>query len=134
VTGLRSEKEKTVQQWWTEAKRHAFRTWPYLINSPTGIFLVTKAVKTPRYAHCFSKGTPGQFSQIRIMSESPPSSATSALAAAGTKWVAVQNDLRFELEDSAEKSPYTIFIERASTRMFLLTDSNLMSEATKLWR
>src|ERR1700730_1883143 len=64
VTALRSP--TVLQQWWSQAKRHAFRTWSYLINSPTGIFLVTKAVKISRYAHCFSKGTPGEVSQIRV--------------------------------------------------------------------
>src|SRR5271170_7698732 len=49
VNGLRST--TALQKWWSEAKRHAFRTWHYLINSPSGMFLVTKTIKTQRYAH-----------------------------------------------------------------------------------
>lgn len=134
VTTLRSP--AALQQWWAQAKRHAFRKWSYLINSPTGIFLVTKAIKTSRYAHCLSKGTPGEVSQIRVHgSKSMPTNSTDLkLPRSETRWVPIRNDLGFELEDSGEKNAYTIFIERESSRLFALTDPRLKAEAESLWR
>jgi len=134
VTGLRDP--AALEKWWSEAKRHAFRDWPYLINSPTGIFLVTKTVQTKRYAHCFSKGTPGQVSQIRIHGDVtvPAGTKKIVLPAATTQWVPVRNDLEFELEDSGGKRNYTIFIERDASRMFALTDSRLRDAAARVWR
>jgi hypothetical protein len=134
ITGLRTT--AALQKWWSQAKRHAFRTWPYLINSPTGIFLVTKTIKTKRYAHCLSKGSPGQISQIRVHGAVilPPHDTQLVLPAAGTQWVPIRNDLEFELEDTGGKGSYTIFIERDASRMFALTDANLRDEAAKLWR
>lgn len=133
VTALRSP---AVLQWWAQAKRHAFRKWSYLINSPTGIFLVTKAIKTSRYAHCLSRGTPGEVSQIRVHGSKvmPTNSTDLKLPRSGTRWVPIRNDLGFELEDSGEKSAYTIFIERESSRLFALTDPSLKDEAQSLWR
>src|SRR5277367_633627 len=134
VKGLRDV--AALEKWWSVAKRHAFRSWPYLINSPTGIFLVTKTVQTKRYAHCLSKGTPGQVSQIRIHGEVtvPTGSKKIVLPAASTQWVPVRNDLEFELEDSGGKSDYTIFIEREASRMFALTDTRLRDAAARVWR
>ena len=133
ITGLRTT--TALQQWWSQAKRHAFRTWSYLMNSPTGIFLVTKTVKTKRYIHCFSKGSPGDVSQIRIHgSTTVPNLTQLALPAAGTQWVPIRNELEFKLEDCGEKGSYTIFIEREATRMYALTDMQLKDEASKIWR
>jgi hypothetical protein len=134
VTGLRDD--AALEKWWSVAKRHAFRSWPYLINSPTGIFLVTKTVQTKRYAHCLSKGTPGQVSQIRIHGDVtvPAGSKKIVLPAATTQWVPVRNDLEFELEDSGGKSDYTIFIEREASRMFALTDTRLRDAAARAWK
>jgi hypothetical protein len=134
VTTLRLATE--LQKWWSEAKRHAFRTWSYLINSPTGIFLVTKTIKTNRYAHCLSKGIPGEVSQIRVNGSKiiPTHSTDLRLPRTGTSWVPVRNDLGFELEDSGEKDGYTIFIEREASRLFALTDPILKTEAEELWR
>jgi hypothetical protein len=134
VTALRSP--AVLQQWWAQAKRHAFRKWPYLINSPTGIFLVTKAIKTSRYAHCLSKGTPGEVSQIQVHGSKvmPTNSTDLKLPRSGTRWVPIRNDLGFELEDSGQKAAYTIFIERESSRLFALTDPSLKAEAEMLWR
>jgi L-ascorbate metabolism protein UlaG (beta-lactamase superfamily) len=130
VTGFRAV--KPLQQWWAEAKFHAFRTWPYLLNSPTGIFLVTKTVKTERYIHCLSKGIPGQFSQIHITQGSSEDATTYSLTASDAQWTPVHNDLHLEPESSSGKDPYTIFIERASTRLYHLGDTGLMAEANKL--
>jgi hypothetical protein len=134
VTCLRST--TTLQKWWSQAKRHAFRTWPYLINSPTGIFLVTKAVKTKHYAHCLSRGHPGQISQIRVQGAVTVRQGSSqiVLPAADTQWVPIRNDLEFEQEDSGGKGTYTIFIEREASRLFALTDTSLKDVAVKLWR
>ena len=134
VTGLRTK--AALQKCWSQAKRHAFRTWPYLINSPTGMFLVTKTIKTTRYAHCLSRGTPGQMSQIRVNGSItlPPGSSQFKLPTANNQWIPVRNDLEFELEDSGGKGNYTIFMERESSRIFLLSDSSLKDTASKLWR
>lgn len=133
ITTLQSP--KPLQEWWAKAKRHAFRTWPYLINSPTGIFLVTKTVKAQRYAHCLSKGLPGQWSQIRISGKGlAEGSGQASLTAPGTQWMSIHNDLGLELEDAGGKGLYTIFIERAATRLFALTEHDLTTEAAKLWR
>lgn len=133
VTGLQTE--KPLQEWWAKAKRHAFRTWPYLINNPNGIFLVTRTVKTKRYARCLSKGNVGQWSQIRITGKDVAQGETKvALSAEGTQWMSIHNDLGLEIEDSGGKAMYTVFIERAATRMFALTEPDLRSEAEKLWR
>ncbi len=134
VTALRSP--AVLQLWWAQAKRHAFRKWSYLINSPTGIFLVTKAIKTSRYAHCLSRGTPGEVSQIRVHGSKvmPTNSTDLKLPRSGTRWVPIRNDLGFELEDSGEKGAYTIFIERETSRLFALTDPSLKDEAQSLWR
>jgi len=134
VNALRSP--TVLQKWWSEAKRHAFRTWSYLINSPDGIFLVTKAIKTSRYAHCLSKGTPGEVSQIRVNGSKvmPTHSRDLRLPNKGTTWLPIRNDLGFELEDSGEKGAYTIFIEREASRLFALTDTIHKSDAEELWR
>jgi hypothetical protein len=133
VTGLRNK--SVLQKWWSQAKRHAFREWHYLINSPTGMFLVTKTIKTTRYAHCLSRGSPGQMSQIRVNGTITPHSSTQfELPGRNNQWLPVRNDLGFELEDSGGKESYTIFIEREASRMFALTDNTLKDEATKLWR
>lgn len=97
---------------------------------------MTKAIKTNRYAHCLSKGTPGEVSQIRVAgSKAMPTHSTDlSLARAGTLWVPIRNDLGFEIEESAEKTAYTIFIEREASRFFALTDPILKVEAENLWR
>jgi hypothetical protein len=134
VTGLRNK--SALQNWWSRAKRHAFREWYYLINSPTGMFVVTKTIKTTRYAHCLSRGSPGQISQIRVNGTItlPQDSNQFELLSRNNRWLPVRNDLEFELEDSERGKSYTIFIEREASRMFALTDNALKDEATKLWR
>ena len=134
ITGLRTT--AVLQKWWSQAKRHAFRTWPYLINSPTGIFLVTKTIKTTRYAHCLSRGTPGQMSQIRVNGTIALHQGSSQFVLPGpnTQWVPIRNDLEFELEDSGGKGDFTIFIEREASRLFALTDTTLKDAATRIWR
>jgi len=134
VTGLRDA--AALQKWWSVAKRHAFRSWPYLVNSPTGIFLVTKTVQTKRYAHCLSKGTPGQVSQIRIHGEVKVAADNKNIEVpvTNTQWIAMRNDLEFELEDSGEKSDYTIFIEKEASRIFALSDIRLRDAAARVWR
>jgi len=134
ITGLR--KTPGLEKWWSHAKRQAFSTWPYLLNSPTGIFLVTKTIRTQRYALCISKGTPGQISQIRIQGDIsiPQNTKQMALPAARTQWIPLRNEFDFESADSGKKDPYTVLIEREASRMFILTDSNLRDSAIKLWR
>jgi len=124
-----------LRKWWSLAKRYAFRTWPYLINSITGIFLVTKAIKAERYAHCLSQGSPGQISQIRLYgtAPSPESAGQISLSTKKTLWVPVRNDLEFDVQDVSGKGLYTLFIEREACRMFALTDTALKAEATKIW-
>ena len=124
-----------LRKWWSLAKRHAFRTWPYLVNSVTGFFLVTKAIKAERYARCFSDGAPGQVSQIRIYGTAPSSESPGqlSLSTKKTRWDPVRNDLEFKLHDMAGKGLYTLFIEREACRMFALTDPALKEEATKIW-
>src|SRR5271169_2967321 len=122
VKGLRTR--TALQKWWSQAKRHAFREWHYLINSPTGMFLVTKTIKTTRYAHCLSRGSPGQMSQIRVNGTItlPEGNTQFVLPGRHNQWLPIRNDLEFELEDSGGKESYTIFIERDASRMFALTD------------
>jgi hypothetical protein len=134
VTGLKSP--APLQKWWGLAKRHAFRQWPYLINSTGGIFLVTKTVKTKRYAHCLSKGSPGQISQVRIHGNIPPPKGSTrfSIPSSTDKWEAVRNDLAFKLEDCEGKGTFTIFMERDSCCMFALTDAGLKEAASRVWR
>jgi hypothetical protein len=134
VTGLRNK--SALQKWWSRAKRHAFREWDYLINSPTGMFVVTKTVKTTRYAHCLSRGSLGQISQIRVNGtiKLPQGSNQFKLPSRNNLWLPIRNDLEFELEDSEGGKGYTIFIEREAGCMFALTDNALKYEAAKLWR
>jgi hypothetical protein len=135
IIALRSTGRYILEQWWSQAKRHAFRAWPYLLNSAAGIFLVTKCIKTHRFAQCLSKGVAGSVSQIRIhgMTSMPQSNDDVDLPVNGTSWIPVQNDLQFELHE-AGNAQFTIFIERDASQMFTLTDVSLRDAAQKLWK
>jgi len=106
------------------------------MDSPTGIFLVTKTIQTKRYAHCLSRGSPGQISQIRVYGNTPATLGSSQfqLPTAASRIVPVRNDLGFDLEDSGDKGNYTIFIEREAVRFFALTAPTVKDAAAKLWR
>jgi hypothetical protein len=125
-----------VEQWWSLAKRYAFRTWPYLLNSPTGLFIVMKAVKTPKYSICCSKGNPGERSVIHINGpvKYPHSHNDLLIPCQGTQWTPVTNQFNMELHDSGGRAQFTIFIERESSTMFNLTDPSLRDAAQKLWK
>jgi hypothetical protein len=135
IVGLRPGARHVLEQWWALAKRHAFREWNYLINSPTGMFLVTKCVKTRRFAHCLSKGPQGQTAQIHIhgMQAVPRANDNIELPANGTYWQVLTNDLEFEIHDSGGNKEYTVFIERDASRLFAVTDGPLRDAAQKLW-
>ena len=124
-----------LRKWWSLAKRNAFRTWPYLVDSITGIFLVTKAIKAERYARCLSDGSPGQISQIRIYGTAPSADSPGqiSLSTKKARWAPVRNDLEFDVQDLSGKGLYTLFIEREACRMFALSDTALRAEATKIW-
>jgi len=135
--GLKSGARHLVEQWWALAKRYAFRTWPYLLNSPTGIFIVTKAIKTPKYSICCSKGNPGEKTIIHINGSStryPHHHNDLNIPSQGTTWTPVSNQLNMELHDSGGRTQYTIFIERESSKMFNLTDASLKDAARNLWK
>ena len=134
VTGLKTA--TSLQKWWGLAKRHVFRQWPFLVNSTEGIFLVTKAVKTKRYAYCHSKGMQGQLAQIRVLGNipAPQGNTRFAVPSSANRWEAIRNDLAFKLEDSEGKGMFTIFIEREACRMFALSDVSLKEAASRVWR
>ena len=136
ITALRNAHSHHLEQWWAQAKRHVFRSWSYLLNSPTGIFLVTKTVQTPRYALCLSKGAPGEVTAIRVHGERtiPQKTEDVILSTKGTQWLPIRNELAFEMEDSRGRGQYSIFIERDSSKMFALTDVSLKDAAEKLWK
>lgn len=136
IIGLRSAAKHTIEQWWSQAKRHAFRTWPYLLNSTSGIFLVTKTVKTARFVQCFSGGNRGEVSQIRIhgMQRIPSRNEELDLQIQGTQWFPLRNELDLDLYDSDGRSEYTIFMERDASQMFTLSDNTLKEAAQKLWK
>jgi len=138
ITGYRFRPNPALNQWWSHAKRNAFRTWPYLINSPTGLFLVSKTIKTNKYCHCFSRGIPGQIAQIRLQGPGVNTlvkpDGKFDLPKANTQWIPIRNDVEFELEDSGGKGSYTIFIERESAKMFALTEPTLKGAAAELWK
>ena len=136
IIGLRPGARHVLEQWWGLAKRHAFREWHYLVNSPTGIFLVTKCVKTHRFAQSLSKGPRGQTAQIHIqgMQAVPQGNDNIALPASGTYWKLSTNDLEFEIHDSGGNKEYTVFIERDASRLFALTDGALRGAAQNLWK
>lgn len=135
IIGLRPASRYILEQWWSLAKRNAFRLWTDLINSPTGIFLVTKAVKTHRYATCLSKGQRGQTSQIHIqgMDSMPRNNDDVQLPTNGTNWQIVRNELGFRVHDSGGDRAYTVFIERDASRLFALTDPAIRDAAQRLW-
>ena len=97
---------------------------------------MTKTIKTKHYAHCLSRGHPGQISQIRVHGTVTVRQGNSqfVLPASNTQWVPIRNDLEFEQEDSGGKGTYAIFIEREASRMFALTDASIKDVAAKLWR
>jgi hypothetical protein len=136
ITGLRSAAKHTVEQWWSQAKRHAFRTWSYLLNSTSGIFLVTKTVKTARFAQCLSGGDRGEVSQIRIhgMNRIPSRNEELELPIQGTQWIPLRNELDLDFHDSNGRAEFTIFIERDASQMFTLSDVTLKDAAQKLWK
>lgn len=133
--GLRSAARHHIEQWWALAKRYAFRTWPYLLNAPTGIFLVTKTIKTTKYSCGLSKGNPGERSVIHINGSVryPHNHNDLNIPSQGTHWQPVVNQLNMELHDSQGKVHFTIFMEREASRMYNLTDPSLKDAAHKLW-
>jgi hypothetical protein len=135
IVSIRSTERHVLKQWWAVAKRYVFRSWPYLLNSHTGVFLVTKCVKTHRYAECLSKGRQGQLTQVRIhgLASIPQNADNVALPVNGTTWVAGRNDLGFNFHEVGGGAEYTIFIDRDASRMFTLTDVSLRDAAQKLW-
>jgi hypothetical protein len=135
ITGLRASGKHHLEQWWVQAKRYAFRTWSYLLNSPTGIFLVIKTVKTARYATCLSHGTQGQVSQIRVhgMMKIPRNNDELELPMNGTQWFPVRNDLSMDLHETERRTEYTIFIERESSVMFNMAEGGAKEAAQKYW-
>lgn len=134
IHGLRPHGKHTLEQWWNLALRYAFRTWDHLIDLPTGIFLVTKCVRTHRYAHALSKGTQGQAAQLHIHGAVTPAGRdTVNLPVQGTNWAFVRNDLGFEVQDSGGTTEYAIFIEREASRMYRLSDVGLRDAANRLW-
>jgi hypothetical protein len=135
ITGLRASGKHHLEQWWLQAKRHAFRTWSYLLNSPTGIFIILKTVKTRRYAACLSQGNQGEISQIRVSGQTriPRSNDELELPMNGTRWDAVRNDLAMDLYETERKTEYTIFIERDSTAMFAMSEERSKAAAQKYW-
>jgi hypothetical protein len=134
IIGFRPAAQLAIEQWWSQAKRNAFRTWSHLINSQTGIFLVTKAVKTKRVAQCLSSGQRGQQTHIHVhgMLNIPRSNHEVQLTSTGTTWTCTRNDMEFTILEAEERKEYTVFIERASSRMFLLTEG-LKAAAQNLW-
>lgn len=135
IMGLRSSASHIIDQWWALAKRYVFRTWSYLLNSGTGVFLVKSCVKTHRFAACLSRGTQGQLTQIRIhgMTALTANADQIDLTAAGTTWIPYRNDLGFEFHDSGGQQEYTVFIKRDASRMFTLTDVTLKEAAHRVW-
>lgn len=135
IIGLRPAGRHVLEQWWSNAKRHVFRAWPYLLNSQTGVFLVTRCIKTHRVAQSLSKGPRGQVSQIQIhgMANIPQPDDVD-LPSNRTVWQVVRNELGFEIHDSGRNPPYTIFIERDSCRMFTIADAGLRDAAHRLWK
>jgi hypothetical protein len=134
IIGFRPAAQLAIEQWWSQAKRNAFRTWSHLINSQTGIFLVTKAVKTKRVAQCLSSGQRGQQTHIHVhgLLNIPRSNHEVELTSNGTTWTCTRNDMEFTILEAEERKEYTVFIERASSRMFLLTEA-LKAAAQNLW-
>ena len=135
IVGLRTAGRHVLEQWWSLAKRHAFRKWQYLLNNQTGIFLVTKCVKTRRYAQCCSKGLPQEMSHLQIygMNSIPRSNENVQLPVNGTTWQVSRNELGFSIHDSGGDAQFTIFIERDASRMFNLTDPAIRDAAQRLW-
>ena len=135
IIGLRASGKHHLEQWWLQAKRHAFRTWSYLLNSPTGIFIILKTVKTARYASCLSKGNQGEVAQIRVhgMTKIPRNNDDLELPMNGTQWFPVRNDLAMDLHETERRTQYTIFIERDSTVMFAMSEERAKAPAQKYW-
>jgi len=135
IIGLRPAARYALEQWWSHAKRHVFRSWAYLINSHTGIFLVTKCVKTQRYAQCLSKAPRGSIAQIHIhgMQNIPRSNDDIKLPAGGTNWQVVRDQLEFSIQEAGGNTEHTVFIEREASRLFLLADPKIKDAAQKLW-
>ena len=135
IVGLHPAARHALEQWWSHAKRHVFRSWPHLINSPTGVFLVTKCVKTVRYAQCLSKAPRGSIAQIHIhgMQNIPRTNDEIKLPASGTNWLIVRNDLEFSIQEAGGNAEHTVFIERETSRLFTLTEAKIKEAAQKLW-
>ena len=134
IVGLRPSHRHHLEQWWELAKRTIYHTWPYLIDCRTGVFLVTKCVKTKRYASCISRGARGQMSQIQVRGmAAAPTQDNIDLPARGTQWVVLRNDLGFQVREAAGDLQYTIFIERDASRLFNLAEPNLRAAAQVLW-
>ena len=135
IHGLRPGGKDAIDRWWQLALRYAFRAWQHLIDSPAGIFLVTKCLRTRRYAQALSKGGQGQNTQLHIHGTVHPCPAGAALNLpfAGTNWSLARNDLGFEIQDSGGMAEFTIFIERNASRMYRLSDVGLRDGAQRLW-
>src|SRR5436190_23611322 len=108
IIGLRPAGHHILEQWWALAKRHVFRMWPHLINNHTGIFLVTKCVKTHRFVQSCSKGTQGQASHVHIHGTTriPRGNDDIELSINGTSWQIGRNDLGFALHEAGGNSEY----------------------------
>jgi len=134
IIGFRPAAQLAIEQWWAQAKRNAFRTWSHLIGNPTGIFLVTKCVKTKRLAQCLSSGPQGQQSRIHVQGllNFSRSNNEVELTSNGTEWQLVRNEMDFNILRAEDRKEYTIFIERAASRMFGTTDV-LKAAAQRLW-
>lgn len=135
IHGLRPHGKRALEQWWALAIRYAFRTWEHLIDLPTGIFLVTKCLRTHRYAHALSKGTQGQSAQLHIHGAVAPGANAGQvnLPVQNTGWAFVKNELGFEIQDSGGTTEFSIFIERDASRMYRLSDVGLRDAAQRLW-
>jgi hypothetical protein len=121
VTTLHPTAQLAIEQWWAQAKRNAFRTWSQLlINSRTGIFLITKAIKSTCVAQCLKAGHRGQETHILI----------DGLGTNATTWTLLRNDMGFAVLQDRE---YTVLIERVSSRMFRLLTDALKTAAQNLW-
>jgi hypothetical protein len=126
VTAFRPATQHVVEQWWSLATRNAFRTWPELINSLSGIFLVTETIKTNLVAQCFlNSAHKGLRTNIRVHSDAE-------LASTRQPWTLMRNDMDFKVLQAEEDREYTVFIRRANSRMVLLTDA-LKTTARSLW-
>jgi hypothetical protein len=136
MVGLRAAASLHIAQWWRLAKRHAFRQWSYLLNSSSGIFLVTRCLKTKRLAQCLTKGAQGSITQIHVAGLGiPQDDHVVVLPTNWTRWtLGARNELNFEIHPELDDEDYTIFIEMDASSMFVLANPILREVALRLWR